>query len=104
MYYSAVSAEYVDGYRVRVTFEDGRSGVVDLEPYARRGGVFAPLSDLTFFRQFRINPDFGVICWGDDIDIAPESLYEQTVGKRVAMVAEGKTAYGEGSDRQDATD
>jgi len=32
MYFNVISAEYVDGYRLKVAFEDGTSGVVDLEP------------------------------------------------------------------------
>ena len=96
MYYSMVSAEYVDGYRICVGFEDGHSGVADLEPYIRRGGVFAPLAELGFFQQFKINRDFGVLCWGDEIDIAPESIYEQVVGPvQVRKVAEEQTRYGQ---------
>jgi hypothetical protein len=97
MYYSAVSAEYVDGYRLRVGFEDGTTAVVDLEPYARRGGVFRKLADLRFFKRFKINADFGVICWGrrGDVDIAPETLYELAGGARqVARVAEQRAVYG----------
>ena len=97
MYYSLVSAEYVEAYRLRVVFEDGTTAVVDLSPYTKRGGVFRKLSDLTFFKSFKINPDFGVICWGSrcEVDIAPESLYELAGGSgKVARVAEAKPAYG----------
>jgi hypothetical protein len=59
MQYSAVSAEYVDGYRVRVGFADGTTGVVDLAPYTRRAGVFRKLKDPEYFRSFKINADLG---------------------------------------------
>lgn len=64
MYYSAVSAKYVDGYRLKVSFEDGTTAVIDLAPYTRRGGVFRKLKDIEFFRRFKINTDFGVMLLG----------------------------------------
>jgi len=100
MYYSVVSAKHAGGYRLVLRFADGSEGTADLGKYVRRGGVFDKLKDEQIFAAFRINEDFGTICWGDDLDIAPESLYEQVVGRRdttatpVAMVAEGKAKYG----------
>ena len=92
MYWSLKSAEYLDGYRVAVTFADGKSGIVDLEKHLRRGPFFKRLLDVKVFQKFHINPDFGVLCWGDDLDIAPETLYEETTGgPAVAKVAEKPT-------------
>ena len=94
MYWSVASAKYLDGYRLEVTFEDGKSGVVDFKKFIRKGGVFQRLADVGFFKQFHINPDFGVICWGDDLDIAPESVYQEATGiQPTAAVAEGKGRY-----------
>ena len=97
MYFNVISAEYVDGYRLKVVFEDGTRGVVDLEPYTKRGGVFRKLADLKFFKRYKINADFGVLCWGPrgEVDIAPETLYELAGGRtESARVAEGKADYG----------
>ena len=97
MYYSVISAEYVDGYRLKVAFEDGTAAVVDLTPYTKRGGVFRKLADADFFKRFRINTDFGVICWGahGEVDIAPETLYELAGGRKTyARVAESGAEYG----------
>jgi hypothetical protein len=94
MYWNVKSAKYLDGYRLSVTFADGKSGVVDLERHLRKGPVFRRLLDVNVFKQFQINPDFGVICWGDDLDIAPETLYEEAVGRpAVAKVAESPGKY-----------
>lgn len=84
MRWNIVAAEYVDGYRLALTFADGTSGVVDLTPHVQAGGVFERLADVNVFKQFSINPDFGTICWGDDLDIAPETLYQEVAG--VAML------------------
>ena len=99
MYYNVVSAEYIDGYRIKVAFEDGTTGVLDLQSYARRGGVFRKLADMKYFKRFSINADFGVICWGahGEVDIAPETLYELAGGRReIARVAENPSEYGSG--------
>lgn len=95
MRWNVVSAKYLDGYRLAVTFADGTSGVVDLERHIRAGGVFARLGDVNAFKQFSINADFGTICWGDDLDIAPETLYYEIIGvPSVAMLQEAPPGYG----------
>jgi hypothetical protein len=30
---------------------------------------------MDFFKNFKINEELGVLTWGDEIDIAPETLY-----------------------------
>ncbi|MBM3890338.1 MAG: DUF2442 domain-containing protein [Verrucomicrobia bacterium] len=94
MHYDVVSAKYLDGYRLLLEFADGKSGVVDFQKYPRAGGVFRPLANLEFFKKFQINPDFGTVCWGDKIDVAPETLYAEATGSRAAMmVAETPAKY-----------
>lgn len=95
MRWNVVSAKHLDGYRLSVTFADGASGVVDLARLIRAGGVFARLSQVEAFKQFTINPDLGTICWGDDLDIAPETLYYEVAGlPSAAMLHEAPPKYG----------
>jgi hypothetical protein len=72
-----ISAKYKGGYKIEVTFEDGATGVVDFSKYLREGGVFQKFRDIGFFKQFKINQELGVLTWGDEIDIAPETLYAE---------------------------
>jgi hypothetical protein len=95
MHWNVVFAKYLGGYRLAVTFADGTAGEVDLARHVRAGGVFARISDVNSFKQFTINPDFGTICWGDDLDIAPETLYYEVAGvPSPAMLHEAPPEYG----------
>lgn len=62
-------------YTVRVSFEDGTSGDVDLSYVVDYGGVFEPLRDPSYFRRLRADPEAGTIVWPNQADIAPETLY-----------------------------
>ena len=69
------SAEHVAGYRLRLTFDDGRTGELDLEDQLW-GEVFEPLRDLEQFKDFRIDDELQTIVWPTGADLAPEYLYE----------------------------
>ena len=75
MYYDAVSAEYLEDYKLKIWFADGKSGIVDFRRYIRKGGIFSKLADLENFKRFTVNQELGVITWYGEIDIAPETLY-----------------------------
>jgi hypothetical protein len=68
-----IGAEYLDGYRLLVDFNDGFSGVVDLGGRLT-GPVFRPLNEIDAFRQFKI--DGHTVCWSNGADLAPEYLRE----------------------------
>jgi hypothetical protein len=76
-----VSAEYLEDHKLSVVFADGKMTVVDLSQYAARGGVFEKFKDLDYFKNFSINPDFGVLTWQGGVDIAPETLYSLATGE-----------------------
>ncbi len=80
------AAEHVDGCRIRVSFTNGESGVVDLKD-ALWGPVFEPLRDSAFFRRLRVSEVLHTVCWENDADFAPEFLYGKMVGQ--AHVAGG---------------
>jgi hypothetical protein len=94
MIYNVILAEYKGGYRIELTFDNGRRGIVDFSKYLKRGGVFERFRNIDFFRNFRINKELGVITWDDDIDIAPETLYSEATGEPLPkwMVADGVSA------------
>jgi len=68
-------AEYIDGYKIKVSFEDGVVGVIDLDGDLW-GEVFEPLKDLSKFRAFKIDHELHTIVWQTGADLAPEFLYK----------------------------
>jgi hypothetical protein len=72
-----VFAPYKDEYRIEITFDDGKRGVVDFSKYLDKGGVFSRFKDIRFFKNFKINEELGVLTWQDEIDVAPETLYAE---------------------------
>jgi len=79
-------ARLLAGYRIEVTFSNGVQGVVDLaNRIVGRGGVFASLENLEFFRRVVVDPEFGTIIWPNGVDICPDLLYAWTTGQTVSF-------------------
>lgn len=81
------SAEYVEGYKIRVSFNTGQTGVVDLND-ALWGPVFEPLKDPTVFKRFKVSDVLHTVCWENDADFAPEFLRDKMVEQSHAVDAE----------------
>ena len=69
------SAEYVDSYRLRLTFSDGKVGDIDLASELW-GEMFEPLKNLELFKLFKVDQELGTIVWPNGADFAPEFLYQ----------------------------
>ena len=80
MLHDVVSAVYRGGYAIELEFDDGQRGIVDFSKYLKRGGVFKRFNDMSFFRNFSIDEELGILTWGGEIDIAPETLYAEAAG------------------------
>ena len=74
--HSITEAEVLDGYRIRLRFEDGTVGIVDLEDRLW-GPMFEPLRDPAVFRRVRVEPESGTITWPNGADLAPDMLYRE---------------------------
>lgn len=64
-----------DDYSLEISFEDGVAGVVELKDRLF-GPVFEPLRDPVYFRSVGLD-EFGVVCWPNGADLAPDALYER---------------------------
>ena len=72
-----MSARYVDGYRIELTFEDGKRGILDMKDELW-GQVFEPLKDVELFKSFKLDDELDTIVWPTGADLAPEFLHEHT--------------------------
>jgi hypothetical protein len=79
-YDDLLKVEYIEPFKIKCTFRDGKTGLIDMSRYYEKGGVFSRLADLEYFKTFYI--DNGVLSWGEgEIDIAPETLYHNATGE-----------------------
>lgn len=73
MFLEVTRAEYLEGYKLRLYFNNGE--VLDVDLYASlKGEVFTPLKDVEYFKHFSIK--FNTIEWENGADFAPEYLYQ----------------------------
>ncbi len=79
MHYVA-EASYVDGYKLKIRFENNEVRVVDLMSHLD-GPIFEPLHDLNFFKHFEVNHDIDTVVWPNGADFSPDFLYE--IGERI---------------------
>jgi hypothetical protein len=75
MFLHVTSVRYLEGYRLKVAFNDGTVKEVDLEDELY-GEVFEPLKDVELFEQVRVNEETNTIEWPNGADFAPEFLHE----------------------------
>jgi uncharacterized protein DUF2442 len=68
-------AEALPGFRLRVRFNDGTAGIVEMAAFLNsdRAGVFAALRDETLFLQMRVA--LGAVTWPGDLDLAPDAMH-----------------------------
>ena len=78
--HKVIAAEPMEGMRVLVSFENGVRGVFDCT-YLTKDPYWAKLKSPAFFRQ--VKAECGTLCWPEDIDVAPESVWEDASRQRV---------------------
>jgi hypothetical protein len=72
-------AESLSNSRLKVTFNDGQTGIFPVEP-ERRGAVFLRLLDPNIFNAVSLNPDFGCVEWPGGIDLCPDTMHQAMLG------------------------
>jgi len=69
-------ANHLDGYKIKVAFNNGREGIVDLAG-TLQGDVFSPLLEMKLFASFVVDKELETLVWPNGADLAPEYLYYQ---------------------------
>ena len=76
MFLHIINATYMEDYKVKVSFNDGREGVADLAG-ALKGSIFEPLKNQSIFSSFTVDKELETIVWPNGADLAPEYIYFQ---------------------------
>ncbi|MFQ5676189.1 MAG: DUF2442 domain-containing protein [bacterium] len=73
---------HIEKYRLELTFTNGEKAELDFRNrIVGRGGVFAPLEDVEFFKQVKVDPDIGTLVWPNEVDFCPDVLYSEATGR-----------------------
>jgi hypothetical protein len=75
-----IDAKYETEYKIRIKFNDGTVGIVDLYNDLW-GKMFEPLKDVNVFKNFRVSEILNTIEWENGADFAPEFLFDKIINK-----------------------
>lgn len=83
-----VASEYLGGHRLRLWFDDGAEGEVDLAQHLRWEAIFEPLRDPRYFARVQVALDAGTIEWPNGADVDPVVLRHWATGEPLPDWAE----------------
>jgi len=76
---------HISEYKLELTFSDDTVAELNfLHRVVGRGGVFAPLEDLEFFRKVTLDREAGTVAWPNGVDFCPDVLYAEATGKPIS--------------------
>jgi hypothetical protein len=78
-----VAVQPLPDYHLRVVFEDGVEGIVNVCELVQFTGVFQPLEDASFFEQVKVNLELGTVSWPNDADLDSDVLYAKVTGRPI---------------------
>jgi hypothetical protein len=84
MFPRVTDVRYVKDYQLEVHFSDGTVAILDFScRIVGRGGVFAPLANVEFFKQVAVDHEAGTLVWPNGVDFCPDVLYAEATGKSI---------------------
>ncbi len=66
----------LNGYKLKVEFENGEEKIFDTKPYLLYP-VYEDLKNQSLFNEARV--EYGTVIWTKDIDVDPDRLYLEGV-------------------------
>lgn len=76
MFLHITDAKHIEGYKVEVTFNNGKRGIADFSE-ALNGPVFEPLKNQAIFSSFIVDKELETLVWPNGADLAPEYIFFQ---------------------------
>jgi hypothetical protein len=84
MFPRIAKVRHIKAYRLELTFTNGEEAELDFaDRIVGRGGVFAPLEDIDFFKKVQVDLEIGTLVWPNGVDFCPDVLYSEATGKPV---------------------
>ena len=91
MFPRITEVRHIEAYCLELTFTNGEKAELDFrDRIMGRGGVFAPLEEIDFFSQVKVDPEIGTLVWPNEVDFCPDVLYSEATGK---PLPESETTY-----------
>ncbi|AFY40926.1 DUF2442 domain-containing protein [Nostoc sp. PCC 7107] len=78
-----IAVQPKEGYQLYIKFEDNKQGIIDISKLISFTGIFAPLKDINYFHQVKINSELGTIYWENGADFDPDVLYAEITGETI---------------------
>ncbi|HLD54373.1 MAG TPA: DUF2442 domain-containing protein [Sediminibacterium sp.] len=82
--------KYLSDYTIRVSFDDGVTGIVNLKDFISKG-IFAILKDKAKFEN--VYTTGYSIAWSDELEIDAISIYLDITGKDFGDISHPKFSY-----------
>jgi uncharacterized protein DUF2442 len=73
--YRVTSVDALEGYRLRVSFDDGTTQLINLDPVLE-GELYGPLRDPALFAAVEIDPEVSTLVWPNGADFDPATLHD----------------------------
>ena len=70
----AIDVTALAGHKIKVVFDDGVSGIVDLNDLVQKG-IFQQLMDEQVFRN--VHTDGSAIAWSEELEIDADNIYAE---------------------------
>jgi hypothetical protein len=70
----ATEVKALNGYKIKVSFDDGVSGIVDLNELVQKG-IFQVLKDEHAFQN--VYTDGAAIAWSEELEIDADNIYAE---------------------------
>lgn len=67
-------------YKLELKYANGKSGEVDLAKWSGNG-IFKRWDDTNYFSKVYIPTDHHAIAWDDELELCPNTLYLELIGK-----------------------
>jgi hypothetical protein len=74
-FYYPKEVKPLPNYELSIVFDNGETRLFDVKPYLSER-PWAPLKNVELFNSVYID---GSVCWAEDLDIAPEELWHNSI-------------------------